>query len=50
LSYQDIIDYIDKNITEIINTYSKIKPANGKWFVDGYGFTSINNVYVDYED
>lgn len=50
LSYQDIIDYIDKNITEIINTYSTIKPTNWKWFTDGYGFTSINNVYVDYED
>lgn len=50
LSYQDIIDYIDKNITEIINNYSKIKPTNWKWFADWYGFTSINNVYVDYED
>lgn len=50
LSYQYIIDYVDKNITEIINTYSTIKPANEKWFTDGYWFTSINNLYVDYED
>jgi len=28
LSYQDIIDYLDKNISEIIIPYSSIKPAN----------------------
>lgn len=50
LSYQDIIDYLDKNITEIITSYSTILPTNWKWFADWFWFTSINNVYVDYED
>lgn len=50
LSYQDIINYLNYNITDIITKYSKIKPANWKWFADWFGFTSINNVYVDYED
>jgi hypothetical protein len=50
LSYQDIIDYVDANITEIITNYSTIEAANWRWFADWYGFTSINHVYVDYED
>ncbi|MDD2870831.1 MAG: hypothetical protein PHS49_02475 [Candidatus Gracilibacteria bacterium] len=49
-NYQDLMDYIDKNITEILGDYPEQKPANGKWFADGYGFTSINDVYVDFED
>ena len=50
LSYEVIKSYIDSNITDIITWYSTFKPANGKWFADGYGFTSMNDVYVDYED
>lgn len=49
-NYQDLMDYIDKNITEILWDYPEQKPANGKWFADWYGFTSINDVYVDFED
>ncbi|MFA5917743.1 MAG: S-layer homology domain-containing protein [Candidatus Gracilibacteria bacterium] len=50
MSYQDVMDYVNQNITEIMTSYSSIVPANGKWFVDGFGFTSYNYVYVDYED
>jgi hypothetical protein len=44
------MDYVNQNITEIMTSYSSIVPANGKWFVDWFGFTSYNYVYVDYED
>lgn len=50
MSYQDVMDYVNQNITEIMTSYSSIVPANGKWFVDWFGFTSYNYVYVDYED
>lgn len=50
LSYQDIINYLNYNITDIITKYSDIKPANWQWFADWFWFTSINYVYVDYED
>lgn len=50
LSYQDIINYLNYNITDILTKYSEIKPENWQWFADWFGFTSINNVYVDYED
>lgn len=50
LTYQNVINYIDINITEIINDFSEKKPVNGKWFVDWYGFTSTSDVYVDFED
>lgn len=49
-SYQDVIDYVSAHITEIITAYSSKKPTNGKWFADGFGFTSVNHVYVDFED
>lgn len=50
ISYQKIIDYVSANITDIINAYSSKKATNGKWFADGFSFTSINHVYVDFED
>ena len=50
LSYKDIIDFLDTNITEIIKSYSIIKPTNWQWFVDWFWFTSVNHVYIDYED
>lgn len=50
LSYQDIINYLNYNISDIIIKYSSIKPTNWQWYADWFGFTSINNVYVDYED
>lgn len=50
LSYQDIINYLNYNITDIMINYSSIKPANWQWFTDWFWFTSINHVYVDYED
>ncbi|MDD5376828.1 MAG: hypothetical protein PHH16_01800 [Candidatus Gracilibacteria bacterium] len=49
-SYQDVIDYVSAHITEIITAYSSKKATNGKWFADGFGFTSANHVYVDFED
>lgn len=49
-SYQNLIDYISSNITEIIGAYSAKKATNGKWFADGFGFTSARHVYVDFED
>ncbi len=50
LTYENVINYIDLNITEIINDFSEKKPANGKWFADWYGFISPSDVYVDFED
>ena len=50
LTYQNVINYINLNITEIINDFSEKKPSNGKWFTDWYGFTSTSDVYVDFED
>jgi hypothetical protein len=50
ISYQKIIEYINSNITTIINKSFSKKSANGNWFADGYGFTSLNYVYVDFED
>lgn len=50
LTYKNVINYVDLNITEIINDFSEKKPANGKWFADWYGFTSPSDVYVDFED
>ncbi|MDP2090642.1 MAG: hypothetical protein Q8K30_03500 [Candidatus Gracilibacteria bacterium] len=50
ITYQDIINYVEINITDIINDFSEKKPVNGKWFADGYGFTSTSDVYVDFED
>jgi hypothetical protein len=50
LSYQDIINYLNYNISDIIINYSKVKPANWQWYADWFWFTSINHVYVDYED
>ena len=32
------------------NCSGNIKPENERWFVVGYGFTSINYIYVDFED
>ena len=49
-SYQNLIDYISSHITEIIGAYSTRKATNGRWFADGFGFTSANHVYVDFED
>ncbi|MDD2891954.1 MAG: hypothetical protein PHQ95_03235 [Candidatus Gracilibacteria bacterium] len=49
-SYEGIIGFIDEHITEIIGAYSSKKAVNGKWFADGFGFTSANHVYVDFED
>ena len=48
--YLDAIKYIDSNITTIINASFSRTSANGHWFVDGYGFTSLKDVYVDFED
>ncbi len=50
MSYQDVMDYVNQNITEIMTSYSSIVPVNDKWFADWFGFTSNNYVYVDYED
>lgn len=54
LVYQDVIDHIDANITEIVaSSYPATMPANGTWYVTGYGFTSITSMahtYVDFED
>lgn len=50
LTYQDVIDYVDVHITDIMTPYSAIAAKNGKWFADGYGFVSPRYVYVDYED
>lgn len=50
ISYQNLIDYISSNITDIISAYSAKKATNDKWFADGFGFTSVNYVYVDFED
>ncbi|NDK09560.1 hypothetical protein GW846_02175 [Candidatus Gracilibacteria bacterium] len=50
ISYQDVMDYVNQHITEIITPYSSILPVNGTWFADGYGFTSTHHAYVDYED
>ncbi len=50
MSYQDVMDYVTQNITEIVTPYSSIVPANGKWFANWFGFTSTNYVYVNYED
>ncbi len=50
VSYQDIIDYVDNNITTIIDKSFSKKATNGNWFAVGYGFTSLNHVYVDFED
>ncbi len=50
LTYKNVINYIELNITEIINDFSEKKPANSKWFADWYGFTSNSDVYVDFED
>lgn len=49
-SYQNLIDYVSSNITEIISAYSAKKATNGRWFADGFGFTSARHVYVDFED
>lgn len=49
-SYEEIIGFVNKHITEIIGAYSSKKAVNEKWFVDGFGFTSVNHVYVDFED
>lgn len=50
LSYEDTMEYIDNNITSLIDASAPIKPANGQRFADGYGFTSPEWVYVDFED
>jgi hypothetical protein len=34
MSYQDVMDYVNQNITEIMTSYSTIKPANDKWLAD----------------
>lgn len=50
-TYEETISYIDSNITKIVESGNfVVEPANGKWFADGYGFTSPNHVYVDFED
>ncbi len=49
-SYQEVIDYISQNITEILQNSSSLEATNGSWYSTGYGFTSINDVYVDFED
>lgn len=50
VSYKDVIAFVERNITTILeNTFSR-QPTNGKWFASGYGFTSPNFVYVDFED
>jgi hypothetical protein len=49
--YNTIISFIDENITEIVESGNfEVEPVNGQWFADGYGFTSPNHVYVDFED
>lgn len=50
LSYEDTMEYIEGSITSLINASAPIKPANGQRFADGYGFTSPEWVYVDFED
>lgn len=50
LSYEDTMEYIESNITSLIDASAPIKPANGQRFADGYGFTSPEWVYVDFED
>ncbi|HBB27246.1 TPA: hypothetical protein DCZ36_01965, partial [Candidatus Gracilibacteria bacterium] len=47
---QLFIDYVSSNITEIIGAYSTKEATNGKWFADGFGFTSERHMYVDFED
>lgn len=49
-SYEDIIRFIDENITDIIGEFSPKKATNGAWFADGFGFTSASHAYVDFED
>jgi len=49
-SYENTMEFVNGNITEIIKSYSSKKPTNGQWFADGFGFTSLNHVYVDFED
>jgi hypothetical protein len=34
MSYQDVMDYVNQNITEIMTSYSTIVPTNDKWFAD----------------
>lgn len=50
MTYEDVIDHVDNNITDIIGVDGPVKPANGKRFADGYGFVSSRAVYVDFED
>lgn len=50
LSYEDTMEYIDNNITSLIDASAPMKAANGQRFADGYGFTSPERVYVDFED
>ena len=49
-SYQEIIDHTDNRITEIISSAHSIEPWAGKWFAEGYWFTSRQDAYVDFED
>lgn len=49
--FEVTINFIDENITQIVESADFAPaPANGKWYADGFGFTSPNNVYVDFED
>lgn len=51
-SKESLMEYIKENITEIVSSSSSFveQPANGTWYAIGFGFTSNQHVYVDFED